>query len=154
MVIAGLVIGNHGRSLAMSDKTRKHLDTFWELIDEIMNAVLFVLIGMEILVLSFKGEYLLAALIIIPLVLFVRFISVGMPVMILRKFREFSPRVVQIMTWAGLRGGISVALALSLPLGPERDVLLAITYAVVVFSILVQGLTVNALVSADDLKSE
>ncbi|MCW9023277.1 MAG: sodium:proton antiporter [Gammaproteobacteria bacterium] len=154
MIIAGLVIGNHGRSLAMSDKTRKHLNTFWELIDEIMNAVLFVLIGMEILVLSFKGEYLLAALIIIPLVLFVRFISVGMPVMILRKFREFSPRVVQIMTWAGLRGGISVALALSLPLGPERDVLLAITYAVVVFSILVQGLTINVLISADDLKSE
>ena len=152
MVIAGLVIGNHGRSLAMSDKTRKHLDMFWELIDEILNAVLFVLIGMEILVLNFKGEYLLAALVIIPLVLFVRFISVGTPVLLLRRFREFSPRVVQIMTWAGLRGGISVALALSLPLGPERDVLLAITYAVVIFSILVQGLTINALVTSDEMK--
>ena len=149
MVIAGLVIGNHGRSLAMSDKTRKHLDMFWELIDEVLNAVLFVLIGMEILVLSFKGEYLLAALVIIPMVLLVRFVSVGIPVVLLRRFRTFSPRVLEIMTWSGLRGGISVALALSLPLGAERDVILAITYAVVVFSIVVQGLTINALVSRD-----
>ncbi|MDH5570459.1 MAG: sodium:proton antiporter, partial [Gammaproteobacteria bacterium] len=111
MVIAGLVIGNHGRTLAMSDKTRKHLDMFWELIDEILNAVLFVLIGMEILVLNFKGEYLLAALVIIPLVLLVRYVSVGIPIVILRQFRTFSPRVLEIMTWSGLRGGISVALA-------------------------------------------
>ncbi|VAX11743.1 Na+/H+ antiporter, NhaP family [hydrothermal vent metagenome] len=150
MVVAGLIIGNHGRSLAMTAKTRKHLDMFWELVDEVLNAVLFVLMGMEILVLSFKGEYLLAALVIIPLVLAARYISVGIPVTLLRRFRSFSPQVVEIMTWAGLRGGISVALALSLPLGTERDVILAITYAVVVFSILVQGLTIGALVNEDD----
>ena len=147
MVVAGLIIGNHGRSLAMTEKTRKHLDMFWELVDEMLNAVLFVLMGMEILVLSFKGEYLLAALVIIPLVLAARYISVSIPVTILRRFRRFSPQVVEVMTWAGLRGGISVALALSLPLGSERDVILAITYAVVVFSILVQGLTIGALVN-------
>ena len=150
MVVAGLIIGNHGRSLAMTAKTRKHLDMFWELVDEVLNAVLFVLIGIEILVLSFRGEYLLAALVIIPLVLAARYVSVGIPVMLLRRFRSFSPRVLEIMTWAGLRGGISVALALSLPLGSERDVILAITYAVVVFSILVQGLTIGALVNEDN----
>jgi len=150
MVVAGLIIGNHGRSLAMTAKTRKHLDMFWELVDEVLNAVLFVLMGMEILVLSFKGEYLLAALVIIPLVLAARYISVGIPISLLRRFRSFSPQVVEIMTWAGLRGGISVALALSLPLGPERDVILAITYAVVVFSILVQGLTIGALVNEEN----
>ena len=149
MVVAGLIIGNHGRSLAMTEKTRKHLDMFWELVDEMLNAVLFVLMGMEILVLSFKGEYLLAALVIIPLVLAARYISVSIPVTILRRFRRFSPQVVEVMTWAGLRGGISVALALSLPLGSERDVILAITYAVVVFSILVQGLTIGALVNEE-----
>ncbi len=150
MVVAGLIIGNHGRSLAMTAKTRKHLDMFWELVDEVLNAVLFVLMGMEILVLSFKGEYLLAALVIIPLVLAARYISVGIPITLLRRFRSFSPQVLEIMTWAGLRGGISVALALSLPLGMERDVILAITYAVVVFSILVQGLTIGALVNEED----
>jgi len=150
MVVAGLIIGNHGRSLAMTAKTRKHLDMFWELVDEVLNAVLFVLMGMEILVLSFRGEYLLAALVIIPLVLAARYISVGMPISLLRRFRSFSPQVVEIMTWAGLRGGISVALALSLPFGRERDVILAITYAVVVFSILVQGLTIGALVNEEN----
>jgi len=146
MVVAGLVIGNHGRLFAMSDKTREHLDTFWELVDEILNAILFVLIGMEVLVLSFRGEYLLAALAIIPVILLVRFVSVGLPITIMRRFRSFSPRVIQIMTWGGLRGGISVALALSLPLGAERDIIVAITYAVVVFSIVVQGLTIGPFV--------
>ena len=147
MVVSGLVIGNHGRLFAMSDKTREHLDTFWELLDEILNAVLFVLIGLEVLLLTFKAEFFLAAIVIIPLVLFARFLSVGIPVTLLRRFRSFSPRVVEIMTWGGLRGGISVALALSLPLGEEREVILAITYAVVVFSIVVQGLTIKPLVA-------
>lgn len=146
MVVAGLVIGNHGRLFAMSDKTREHLDTFWELIDEILNAILFVLIGLEVLVLSFRGEYLLAAVAIIPMILLVRFVSVGLPITLLGRFRNFSPRVIQIMTWGGLRGGISVALALSLPLGSERDIVVAITYVVVVFSIVVQGLTIGPLV--------
>lgn len=146
IVVAGLLIGNQGRSFAMSESTREHLDTFWELVDEILNAVLFVLIGLEVLVLSFRGEYLLAGLIAIPLVLLVRFISVGLPVIILRRWREFTPGAIRIMTWGGLRGGISVALALSLPAGSQRDLLLTMTYIVVIFSILVQGVTIKSVV--------
>ncbi len=145
IVVAGLLIGNHGRALAMSEKTREHLDTFWELVDEVLNAVLFVLIGLEVLVLQFTTGYLLAGLLAIPIVLLARWISVGIPVSLLRMRRDFSPGVVRIMTWGGLRGGISVALALSLSPGVERDVILAVTYTVVVFSILVQGLTVSRL---------
>lgn len=145
VVVAGLLIGNQGRALAMSEKTCEHLDSFWELVDEILNAVLFVLIGLEILVLQFNLSYLLAGLAAIPLVLAARWVSVGIPISLLRLRREFSPHVVKIMTWGGLRGGISVALALSLPAGPERDVILAITYTVVVFSILVQGMTIGRL---------
>jgi len=145
VVVAGLLIGNQGRALAMSEKTCEHLDSFWELVDEILNAVLFVLIGLEILVLQFNLSYLLAGLAAIPLVLAARWVSVGIPISLLRLRREFSPNVVKIMTWSGLRGGISVALALSLPSGPERDVILAVTYTVVVFSILVQGLTIKSL---------
>lgn len=145
MVVAGLLIGNHGRILAMSESTREHLDTFWELIDEILNAVLFLLIGMEVLILVYHTEYFLAALAIIPVVLLSRFISVGTPIRLMKNIREFSPGVTRLMTWGGLRGGISVALALSLPQGPEREVILAVTYALVIFSILVQGLTLGSL---------
>ncbi len=146
IVVAGLLIGNHGRLFGMSEKTRAHLDVFWELVDEILNAVLFVLIGLEVLVLTFTKQYLFASLVIIPLVLFARFVAIGIPVTVLRPFRAFSPGAVRIMTWGGLRGGISVALALSLPPSRERDVILAITYAVVVFSIVVQGLTLERMV--------
>jgi monovalent cation:H+ antiporter, CPA1 family len=145
IVTAGLLIGNHGRYFAMSDKTRENLDTFWELVDEILNAVLFVLIGLEILILTLSPNYLLAGLIAIPVVLLARFISVGMPVTLFRTWREFTPHAVKILTWGGLRGGISVALALSLPASTERDLLLTVTYAVVAFSILVQGLTLKPL---------
>jgi len=146
VVVAGLLIGNHGRMLAMSDTTRQHLDTFWELVDEILNAVLFVLIGLEVMVLSFSKAYLLAGVLLIPIVLFSRFISVGIPVAMLRPFRSFSPHVVKILTLGGLRGGISVALALSLPAGTERDAILFMTYSIVVFSIVFQGLTIGKLV--------
>ena len=146
IVVAGLLIGNHGRLLAMSDKTREHLDTFWELSDEIFNTILFVLIGLELLVLTFNPSYLLAGLLMIPIVLLSRFVSVGIPVSLMRWRRSFSPHAVKIMTWGGLRGGISVALALSLPKGNEREIILAITYIVVVFSILVQGLTIGKLI--------
>jgi CPA1 family monovalent cation:H+ antiporter len=146
IVVAGLLIGNHGRRAAMSDKTREHLDTFWELVDEILNAVLFVLIGLEVLVISLRDDYLLAGALAIPLILLVRLISVGLPIGLMRSFRSFTPGVVSILTWAGLRGGISVALALSLPSGEMRDLLLTVTYVVVVFSIVVQGLTLGPLV--------
>jgi CPA1 family monovalent cation:H+ antiporter len=152
IVIAGLMIGNHGRRFAMSSRTRDHLDDFWELIDEILNALLFVLIGLEILVLSYSKQYLLAGLIAIPIVLFARFLSVGIPISLLKIRREFSPNVIPIMTWGGLRGGISVALALSLPSGIIRDVILMMTYTVVVFSILVQGLTLKHFVKVNQTK--
>ncbi|MBW1901779.1 MAG: sodium:proton antiporter [Deltaproteobacteria bacterium] len=146
IVVAGLLIGNHGRLLAMSDETRHQLDTFWELVDEILNAVLFLLIGMEILILTFTKQYLLLSLLVIPFVLMARFISIGIPMALLRPFRTFTPGAVRVMTWGGLRGGISVALALSIPPCPERHVILALTYSVVLFSILVQGLTIEKLV--------
>ncbi len=148
IVVAGLLIGNHGRLLAMSKTTRQHLDTFWELLDEILNAVLFVLIGLEILLLVFTRQYFLAGLLAIPIVLLARLLSVGLPIALMRQVRSFSPHVIKILTWGGLRGGISVALALSLPPGPERNLIVAITYIVVVFSIAVQGLTVGKLVAS------
>ena len=146
MVVAGILIGNKGRIMAMSENTREHLDSFWELMDEILNAVLFLLIGLEVLVLTINGKYLIAGLMMIPVVLFVRLVSVGLPITFLRLLRDFSPNAVKIMTWGGLRGGISVALALSIPSGPEREILLTVTYIIVVFSILVQGLTIKRLV--------
>ncbi len=146
IVVAGLLIGNHGRALAMSERTRAHLDDFWELIDEILNAVLFVLIGLELLVLTFTPQYVLAGILVIPVVLMARLLSVSISVGLLRRFRIFSPHVVRILTWGGLRGGISVALALALPRGPERELLVAVTYAVVMFSILVQGLSIGAVI--------
>lgn len=145
IVIAGLLIGNRGREHAMSERTREHLDTFWELVDEVLNAVLFVLIGLEVLVLEFSQQYLIAGLLMIPLVLLARTISVGVPVNLLKLKRDFSPHVVKILVWGGIRGGISVALALSLPPSSERDVIVAITYVIVVFSIIVQGLTIGKL---------
>ncbi|MBX2851923.1 MAG: sodium:proton antiporter [Phycisphaeraceae bacterium] len=154
MVVAGLILGNHGRTLAMSDKTREHLDTFWELVDELLNAVLFVLIGLEVLVLSFKGQYLLAGALAIPAALLARFISVGSAITVLKKAagREFTPHAVKVMTWGGLRGGISVALALSLKeeihaqqstYDNVGELILTMTYVVVAFSILVGGLTMG-----------
>lgn len=146
IVVAGLMIGNQGRLLAMSDITREHLDTFWELIDEILNAILFVLIGLEVLVIQFDLKTSLAGFFAVFIVMLGRFISVGVPITIMRKYRDISLHTIKILTWGGLRGGISVALALSLPASPEREVLLTITYFVVVFSILVQGLTIEKLI--------
>ncbi len=146
VVVAGLLIGNHGRLLAMSERTREHLDTFWELVDEILNGVLFVLIGLEVLILSIDLKSLAVSLLAIPIVLAARWITVVIPIELQRKRFDFSPGVVRIMTWGGLRGGISVALALALPPGPERAVILPVTYTVVVFSIIVQGLTIGPLI--------
>ena len=147
IVVAGLLIGNHGRQFAMSDKTREHLDTFWELVDEILNAVLFVLLGLEILlIIPLSTNTFLLALLSIPVVLLARFVSVSIPVSVLRRRYQFSPGVIKILTWGGLRGGISVALVLSLPADEVRLFLLPMTYAVVVFAMLVQGLTLGRVV--------
>jgi CPA1 family monovalent cation:H+ antiporter len=143
IVIAGLLIGNHGRSFAMSENTRQNLDTFWELADEVLNAVLFLLIGLEVMVLRYSWLNFAGAFLAIVILLSARLVSVSVSIQLLKRYRTFSPHVVKILTWGGLRGGISIALALSLPVGAERDTLLAITYGVVVFSILVQGLTIG-----------
>jgi CPA1 family monovalent cation:H+ antiporter len=149
MVVAGLLIGNQGRSFAMSKTTTEHLDLFWELIDEVLNAVLFVAIGMQLLVLTLAGSYLVAGLLGIVVVLLARLASVGLPVWLLRGSEQFNPSLVPVLTWGGLRGGISVALALSIPAGAigdhtsRRELILVITYVVVVFSMLVQGLTLG-----------
>ncbi|MGB5833382.1 MAG: sodium:proton antiporter [Thiohalocapsa sp.] len=154
VVVAGLLIGNQGRTGAMSDNTRERLDTFWELVDEALNAVLFVLIGLEVLVLTFSAQYLTAGLLAIPLVLLARAVSAGLPIAMMRRFRSSSPAVVTILTWGGLRGGISVALALSLPDGELRDLLVTVTYIVVAFSILVQGLTLAPVIRANAERAE
>lgn len=145
VVVAGLLIGNQGRMLAMSDKTREHLDMFWELLDEILNALLFMMIGLELLTLNITSNAVIAGLLVIPIVLLARFVSVGSPIAVMRTRKEFEPHVVKILTWGGLRGGISVALAMSLPTGETRDLLLIMTYIVVLFSIIVQGLTIKNL---------
>jgi len=150
MVAAGLLIGNRGRRLAMSTLTRQHLDMFWELVDEILNAVLFVLIGLEVLVLTLNWSFMAAGLMAVPVALLARLISIGLPVTILRRWQTFAPRAIRIMTWGGLRGGISVALALSIPEQCHRELILTMTYVVVVFSILVQGLTIKALVGTPE----
>jgi CPA1 family monovalent cation:H+ antiporter len=152
MVVAGLMIGNHGRLMAMSDTTRDHLDLFWELVDEILNALLFLLIGLEIFVLTWSGQAFSAGLVLIVVVLASRMIAVSLPVQALKRARTFSPGIVRILTWGGLRGGISVALALALPKDgslheESRQAILMATYLVVIFSIAVQGLTLKPLIS-------
>jgi len=146
MVAAGILIGNRGRREAMSNHTREQLDGFWELLDSMLNAVLFVLIGFEALLLPFSGPLFGAGLLAAGVTLVVRFLSAGMPVAALGKRAGLPQGAWQILSWGGLRGGISVALALSLPPGPERDVLVTMTYIVVVLSVLVQGLTMERLV--------
>ena len=146
IVVAGLLIGNHGRKFAMSDTTRDNLDAFWEMLDEILNAVLFLLVGIEVLVIDLDATTVLGGVLAVPIVLLSRFVSVGIPLALVRLRRHLERGTVRIMTWGGLRGGISVALALSIPMGPERDVILTITYVTVLFSILIQGMTVGPLV--------
>lgn len=143
MVMMGLMVGNRGRALAMSDKTRHYIDLFWELIDEILNAILFVLIGLEVVIIAYSVNLFIAGGLTIVIALTARFIVVGMTTKTLSRQLDLPIGAWKVLTWGGLRGGISVALVLQLPLGAERDILLALTYAVVVFSILVQGLSVG-----------
>ncbi len=148
VVVAGLLIGNRGAKLAMSDHTRDTMFGFWELIDEILNSVLFLLIGLEVLVIALDPSFAWLAVLTIPLVLSARLIAVSIPILTLSLRQTFTAGAIPVLTWGGLRGGISVALVLSLPDIPEKPVLLACTYAVVLFSIIVQGLTVKRVVNA------
>ena len=147
MVVAGLMVGHERfRTSSMSETTERYVDKFWELMDVLFNAVLFVLIGLEILVLPFERPYLVAGLLAIPVVLLARAGALALPIELFRRRLEFVPNTNLIMTWGGRRGGISIALALSLAEFMDRTPLLTITYVVVIFSIIVQGLTVGKLV--------
>ncbi|RLA28685.1 MAG: sodium:proton antiporter [Gammaproteobacteria bacterium] len=146
MVVAGLFIGNRGMKNAVSDKTRDYVEKFWSLLDEILNSVLFLLIGLEVLVIAQRMDHIGVALLAIPVTLTARWISVSVPILILARWRSFTKGAIPILTWGGLRGGIAVALALSLPVNEYKATILTITYAVVLFSIIVQGLTIKTLV--------
>ncbi len=146
MVVAGLFIGNRGMRYAVSDNTRDYVEKFWSLLDEILNSVLFLLIGLEVLVIAQRVDHVGVALLAIPVTLAARWISVSIPISILARWRSFTKGAIPILTWGGLRGGIAVALALSLPANEFKPTILTITYAVVLFSIIVQGLTIKPLV--------
>lgn len=144
-VCAGLLIGDVGTRQGMSAETRRYVDAFWKLVDEILNAVLFLMIGFEVFAVAFNTDYLLAGAAAIAVALVGRLAAVAVPVTLLKPFRRFDPGVIRIMTWGGLKGGISVALALSLPASEWSPIILTATYMIVVFSIIVQGLTVAPL---------
>lgn len=145
MVVAGIFIGNRGREVGMSSITEEYIDKFWEMLDEILNAVLFLLIGLELLVIKFENIYILIGVIAIFVVLLARFVSVGIPFLLLKKRVKFEQNSFPILVWGGLRGGISVALALALPRETAGDMFVAITYIIVLFSIIFQGLTIGKL---------
>lgn len=145
MVVAGIITGNQGKELGMSAVTRDYVDKFWELIDEVLNAILFLLIGFEMLVLEMDGAMLLMGLIVVGVVLFARWLAVVLPVAVLRRWVNFERHAIAMLTWGGLRGGISVALALSLPANMHRDEFVSLTYIIVIFSIVVQGLSIGKL---------
>ncbi|HWB28827.1 MAG TPA: sodium:proton antiporter [Chitinophagaceae bacterium] len=143
MVVAGVITGNKSREQGMSEITRRYIDHLWEMIDEVLNAVLFLLIGLEMIVIPFNSTLLWLGCITIVIVLFARFISVFLPLRVLLFKETFEKNAVTILTWGGLRGGLSVALALSLPSTMHGGVFVPVTYIVVLFSIIVQGLTVG-----------
>jgi CPA1 family monovalent cation:H+ antiporter len=146
VVVAGLLVGSRGPRDALSDQTQRYLFGFWTLIDEMLNSVLFLLIGLEVLVLRFEPAFGWLMALAVPLVLIARLAAVSGPVLLLGLFRKFARGTIPVLTWGGLRGGISVALALSLPEVAEKSALLAATYAVVLFTLIVQGLSLHALI--------
>ena len=147
MVTTGLIVGNDTiRENSMSEVTEQYVDKFWELVDVLLNTILFVMIGMELLMLTFKQEYFLAGILAIPAILFARYLSLLLPIKFYAKKLDFVKHVNTLMTWGGLRGGISIALALSLTEAMHRDLFLVMTYTVVVFSIIGQGLSVGKLI--------
>jgi CPA1 family monovalent cation:H+ antiporter len=143
MVVAGIITGNKTRQLGMSDVTRDYVDKFWEMLDEFLNGILFLLIGFEMLVIHFNIMMFWLGCISIIIVLIARLISVALPIFVLKYKKTFEKHAIAILTWGGLRGGISVALALSLPKNPINDTFVSITYIIVLFSIVVQGLTIG-----------
>jgi monovalent cation:H+ antiporter, CPA1 family len=145
MVVAGLIIGNHGKSYGMSDITAEYIDKFWELMDEILNAILFVLIGLELLIIETTKTIFTVSFILIGVILITRYISVYIPSLLIRLKEKITRKTLVILTWGGLRGGISIALALSIPVNLNRDIWVTITYVIVCFSILVQGMTIGKL---------
>lgn len=145
MVVAGIITGNQGKELGMSAVTRDYIDKFWELVDEILNAILFLLIGFEMLVLEIDNTMLFLGLLTVIIVLLARWLAVALPVGLLKRWVNFERHATTMLTWGGLRGGISVALALSLPVEMYRDQFVSLTYIIVIFSIVVQGLTIGSL---------
>lgn len=145
MVVAGILVGNHGKKYAMSDQTSEYISKFWELIDDILNALLFVLIGLELLIIQDINSYIWVSMLLIFVILMIRYISVLIPSLMIRFTDKFDRKTVMVLTWGGLRGGISIALALSLTYDLNKELWVSITYFVVAFSILVQGLTIGKL---------
>lgn len=146
VVVAGIYIGNKSPKIAWSKTTQNYVDKFWELLDVMLNAILFVLIGFELLIISVDGDYILFGLIAIPLTLLARYLALVGPIAIFKKKLEFLPKTDLIMTWGGIRGGISIALALSLKGEMHRELFITVTYIIVVFSIIFQGLTIGPLI--------
>jgi CPA1 family monovalent cation:H+ antiporter len=145
MAVAGLIMGNQGVRYAMSESAKDYVVKFWQVIDEILNSVLFLLVGLEAIAVWHENRIMLIALATIPIVLAARLLSVGLPLWILTRVHTLGQGSLPILVWGGLRGGISIALALSIPPGPYQELILAATYAVVVFSVLVQGSTIGRL---------
>lgn len=145
MVVAGLITGNQSKTLGMSDITARYVDGFWELIDEILNALLFVLIGLELLVIQTDRKIILVAIIILGITIITRYISIFIPSISVRLKERITQKTRLILTWGGLRGGISIALALSINPEFNKEIWVTITYVIVCFSILVQGLTIGKL---------
>jgi CPA1 family monovalent cation:H+ antiporter len=146
MVVAGLITGNQGKELAMSDTTRDYLLKFWEVINEILNAILFMLIGLEIIFISFQFKYISIGLILAVLLIAIRYVSLWVPSALFRLETTLEDRALRIMTWGGLRGGISAALALSLPNDPYKNILVSVTFVIIIFSVVVQGVSIKRLV--------